>query len=389
MILLQSEEVGKLRKTLESERIARKEQRAPLPAKPTTCDNTAPNVPSQTQPTLPRKSSMKDVTNRSFGQVDRTEQSLQKPADTQEVCYDKSDYKKMQSPNVYQNTRPKTSGGEYTTRRHSEPPLPVRRGRSRSVGVKYPFILPDISIEIPGMASKPSPELSQAREAFSNAEGHDIRSCTVCKNIIERGIDHEHSEPIKKDIKIPKLIPVSQRMPETRPYEEEPTIRPSQPPAVALAAVVKGLSDEHSHLVIQHSHYRSLYFQIDPSMKKTQRKDLWTKMSTLMNAIEVKASHIYDLYDVLEYQKADGSIDVTEHVEETLQSVGIDLVELGLRGGAVPSAQEQNAEPAQRQPWDLDSNENSTQDLPWEGIESTVETSKSNQTGPRRRSWNV
>ena len=348
-----------------------------------------PDAPLETQPPLPLKSSMKDMTRRSFGEVDTTEKSVQEPADTQEVWPDNSHYEKMQRPDVFQNTRPKTSGGEYTTRRHSEPPLPVGRGRSRSVGVKYPFILPDISVEIPGIASQPSPELSRAKEVFSNAQEHDIRSCTVCKNIIERGIDHEHNEGTKKDIKIPKLIPVSQRMPQATQYEEEPTIRPSQPPALALAAVVKGLSDEHSHLVIQYSHYRSLYFQIDPSMKKTQRKDLWAKMSTLMNAIEVKASHIYDLYDVLEGQKDDGTIDLTEHVEETLQSVGIDLVELGLRGGAAPSAQEQNPEPPERQPWDLDSNENSTQDLPWEGIESTVETSKSNQTGPRRRSWNV
>ena len=387
MILLQSEEVGKLRKTLENERIARKENCPSLPAKPITRGDMVADVPSGTPATVPLKSSMKDGTRRSSAQVETAEQSVKASAETQEVLPDQSHHEKMQIPNVFQNTRPKTSGGEYATRRHSEPPIPTSRGRSRSLGVKYPFILPDISIEIPGIASQPSPELSHAREVFSAAKEHDIRSCTVCKNIIERGIDHEHNETITKDIKIPKLIPVSQRMPAATHYEEEPTIRPSQPPATALAAVVKGLSDEHSHLVIQHSHYRSLYFQIDPSMKKTQRKDLWAKMSTLMNAMEVKANQIYDLYDVLEGQKEDGTIDLTEHVEETLQSVGIDLVELGLRGGAA-SLPQQNIEPSQRQPWDLESNENSTQDLPWEGIESTAETSKSYQTGPRRKSWN-
>lgn len=386
MKLSQSEEVGKLRKTLELERLARKEQRASLPAKATAHDDTEQEIPSEPQPTLPRKSPMKDVTWRSFGQVDKTEQSVQESNIAQGVCSYQSNHEELQTPNQSQNTRPKSSGGEYS-RRHSEPPVPVTSRRSRSLGKASHFILPDVTMQISGIAFQPPPGLSQARDDFTQNRDHEIRNCTFCVGVIERGIDHEHNETAKENITIPKPIPVSERVPEANQYEEEPTIRPSQPPAIALATVLKGLSDEHSHLIIHYNHYKSLYVRHDPSIMKTKRKDLWEKMSTMLNAMEAKADQIYALYDVLEGQKQNGNVDL-EHkeVEETLQSAGIDLVELGLRGGAGP-AQGQNPKPAQRQSWDLESNENTTQDLPWEGIESTVETSKTGQTNSRRRSW--
>ncbi len=385
MISLQSDEVGKLRKTLELERLARKEHHTSRPATDVAHDDAAPKIPLESQPALARKSSLKDVTQRSFGQPDRTEQPVQEPTITQEVCCYESDYKIVHRPNISQTTRPKSSGGEHM-RRRSEPSMPTTRRRSRSLGKTSPYILPDITMQISGIACQPRPELSRARAEFTNDKEHEINKCTVCKAIIERGIDHEH-ETAKESIKIPKPVPVSERMPEAAQYEDEPTIRPSQPPALALATVLKGLSDEHSHLIMQYSHYKSLYVGHDPSIMRTKRKDLWEKMRTLLNAMEAKADQIYALYDVLEGQKEDGGIDLDDkEVEETLQSVGIDLVELGLRGGEAP-AREQKPRPAQRQHWDLESNENSTQNLPWEGIESTVETFKSGQTGTRRRSW--
>jgi len=384
--LLQSDEVGKLRKTLELERIARKDQDASRIAKDIVREDAASKIPLERQPTLPRKSSMKDMTRRSFGSADRTEQSVQEPTIAQEVCSNEPDNSTVRIPNLSQATRPKSSGGEHM-RRHSEPSVPVTRRRSRSLGMTSPYLLPDITMRIPGVVCQPRPELSQARTEFADDKGHKIHTCTVCKGIMERGIDHDHNNTAKESIKIPRPVPVSERVPKDKQYEDEPTVRPSQPPAIALAAVLKGLSDEHAHLIMQYSHYKSLYIGHDPSIMKTKRKDLWEKMRTLLNAMEAKADQIYALYDVLEGQKEDGNIDLEDkEVEETLQSVGIDLVELGLRGGEAP-AQEQKPQTAQRQPWDLESNENSTQDLPWEDIESTVETFKSGQTGTRRRSW--
>ena len=389
--LSQSDEVGKLRKTLELERLARKEQRASLPAGPMAQDSSEQETPSEPQPTLARKTSMKDGTWKSFGQLDKTEQSVQEPNVTQEVCFydsnhENSNHEEPQTPKQSQNTRPKSSGGEYS-RRHSEPPVPVARRRSRSLGKASAFILPDVSMRISGIASQLPPELSQARDDFTQNRDHETRNCTFCMGVIKRGINHEHSGTAKENITIPKPIPVSERMPEAIQYEEEPTIRPSQPPAIALATVLKGLTDEHSHLIVQYNHYKSFYVRHDPSMMRTKRKDLWEKMSTMLDATEAKADQIYALYDVLEGQKQNGNVDLEDkEIEETLQSAGIDLVELGLRGGA-GSARGQKSEPAQRQPWDLESNENTTQDLPWEGIESTVETSKTGQAGSRRRSW--
>lgn len=384
--MCQSDEVGKLRKTLELERIARKDQDAPRIAKDIAQEDASSQIAVVSQPILPRKSSMKDMTRRRSSPADRTEQSVREPTVAQEVYSNKPSHSTERTSNLSQATRPKSSGGEHM-RRHSEPSIPITRRRSRSLGMTSPYLLPDITMRIPGIVYQPRPELSRARAEFADNKEHIIDSCTVCKGIMERGIDHDHNNTANESIKIPKPVPVSERVPQDKQYEDEPTVRPSQPPAVALAAVLKGLSDEHAHLIMQYSHYKSLYIGHDPSIMKTKRKDLWEKMRTLLNAMEAKADQIYALYDVLEGQKEDGNIDLEDkEVEETLQSVGIDLVELGLRGGET-QAPEQKSQTAQRQPWDLDSNENSTQNLPWEGIESTVETFKSGQTDTRRRSW--
>ena len=335
---------------------------------------------------LPRKSSMKDVTWRSSSQKDKFEQLPQESNSTQEVnSHDRSHWKKRRL-NASQVPRPKSSGGELKSS-HCEPSAPVTRRRARSVGMTSPFIIPDITIETLGLVSQPPPELSRARQDFTQDKRHDPLQCTICSSIMKHGIDHEHKETAKENIKIPKPVPASERMPAVKQYEEEPTIRPSQPPALALASVLKSLSDEHAHLLIQYTHIKSLYLLHDPAIMKTKRKDLCEKMTSLLNAMELKADQIYSLHDVLEGQTPDGKIDINDQdVEETLQSIGIDLVELGLRGGEAPT-REQTQKSVPRQPWDLESNENSTQDLPWEGIETTVETSKSGQTGTRRRSW--
>jgi hypothetical protein len=255
------------------------------------------------------------------------------------------------------------------------------------------FILPDITMRNPGAADEGASRLSAAaHQVFDNLTQHNSKNCTVCERVIEHGSPHDHGHTGKHTIKIPKPIPVSDRMPAPNPYEEEPTIRPSQPPPIALAKVMKALEDELAHLKMKLSRYQVLYNQHDPSLSQRKRKSTMDKIETLLKAVDAKADQVYQLYDVLEGQKAAGQEISEDEVEMTLQSLGIDLEGMGLRGGGVTEAEDEDEEKGageerKRSPWEGDGSEDeSEEELPWEGIETTIETTgMSGQS--RRRSW--
>lgn len=271
-------------------------------------------------------------------------------------------------------------------RRHSETSILSVRSRRRDLDAENmtsAFIVPDITIRNPGIDSQAVPGMTkEAADVLNGVVKHYSENCTVCKRTISHDEYHEHSA-----IKIPKPVPVSDRMPESSPYEEEPTIRPAQAPGLALAVVMKGLEDELAHLKIELAQYQALYNGHDPALSKRKRKSVYHKIEILLKAIEVKADQVYALYDVLEGQKQDGHEISDEEVEITLQSIGIDVAGLHLRGGGQDEEQQNEEEkPSERQPWDLDSDGESVDDLPWEGIETTVETMKSGFAGQRRSS---
>ena len=290
------------------------------------------------------------------------------------------------STNENNATEPSLLPGAQTehSRRHSETSILSIRSRRRGLDAQNmtsAFIVPDITIRTPGVDSQPVPELTkEAQDVLDGLAKHDGQNCTVCKRAISYSEHHEHCTTGREPITIPRPIPVSERMPKSSPYEEEPTVRPAQAPGLALAIVMKGLEDELAHLKIELAQYQALYNGHDPALSKRRRKSVYCKIEALLKAIEVKADQVYALYDVLEGQKQDGH-------EISLQSVGINTAGLHLRGGGADAEQEkEKGTPSQRQPWDLDSDGESGDDLPWEGIEATVETMKSGFAGRRRSS---
>lgn len=310
---------------------------------------------------LTRKSSMKDITSRSTNTNDAPK------------------------PSILPGAQPEHN------RRHSETSILSSRSRRRGLDAENmtsAFIVPDITIRNPVVDSQPVPELTnEARDVLNGLAKHDGQNCTVCKRAISHDEHHEHDATARQAIKIHKPIPVSERMTKSSPYEEEPTIRPAQAPGLALAVVMKGLEDELAHLKIELARHQALYNGHDPALSKRKRKSVYRKIETLLRAIEMKADQIYALFDVLEGQKQDGHEISEEEVEITLQSVGINAAGLHLRGGGTDVEQENEKDnPSKRQPWDLDSDGESGDDLPWEGIETTVETAKSGFAGRRRSS---
>ncbi|MCJ1393956.1 hypothetical protein MMC18_006833 [Xylographa bjoerkii] len=359
---VESGEIAKLRKTLEQERIARKQRlgQSSKAFQPKT-DNTQP---TDTAP-LPRNSSMKELTAQSGNRV-----------------ADDTIHTQREFDQTIQSRLPTSHH-----RRQSEHSLLEQRNQRRGLGMDdmtSAFIVPDITMRNPTTTSEGTRNMSaSAQQASKNTPKHDDQNCTVCKRVVEHGSSHNHDETVKDTIKIPKPIPVSDRMPEAGPYEEEPTMRPSQPPPVALATVIKGLEDELAHLKIQLSQYQSLYNQHDPALSKRKRKSVLAKIEKLTQAVDIKSDQIYALYDVLEGQKADGHEISEEEIEITLQSIGIDLGKLGLRGGDLP---EENSNTKERHLWELESSSESEGDMPWEGIETTADLTRRSAES-RRGSW--
>ena len=354
---LDRNEVAKLRRTLEQERIERK-HRGAMWHEPSHGDvdinehNEVDGVARTGEEPLPRKSSMKDLTSRSV---------------------------KTDDEHAASNAK----GASALPRRHSETSMlstHSRRRRMNTDNMTSAFIVPDITIRDAAINSQGIPELTKDdRAVLTELAQHNNDNCTVCKP------QPNQDDPHDRIITIPKPVPVSERMPTAGPYEEEPTIRPSQAPGLALATVIKSLKDEIAHLKIQLAKYQSLFNGHDPALSKRKRKSVHGKIEGLLQAIDIKSDQIYALYDVLEGQKQDGHEISEKEVEITLQSIGVNTAGLHLRGGGVVEGGAERKNPPRR-PWDL-SSEDEDDELPWEGIESTMDTTKSGfKPTVRRRS---
>ncbi|KAJ5170356.1 uncharacterized protein N7500_003139 [Penicillium coprophilum] len=342
--VIDEHEISRLRKTLEEERLMRKQRRSSAPKE----SNPAETVNSTRQSILktpaPRKSSLRE-----------SKVEIPRPASAT------GDITTASKANTH-GDRSLTVPIAERSRRHSENSLPAtsqRKKQRNAADMTSAFILPDITLHHVDLAAADPSKLPQAtQKALDSVARHNGQNCTVCKGHSTDGTcSHE-------PVKVTKPIPVSERMPEPSVWNEEPTMRPSQPPAVALATVLKGLEDELSHLKMQLATYQSAYNKLDASLGKRPRKTLQEKIDKIFKDIDMKSDQIYALYDVLEGQKQDGC-EMTEHeMEATLESIGIDV---GM--SHAPDVTGTTDKSSRHGQIDLEDEE----DLPWEGIESTAE----------------
>lgn len=209
------------------------------------------------------------------------------------------------------------------------------------------FILPDIT-------------LGQPDSRLDNVGQHKGKNCTVCKRTVPDDYTCNHL------LNIPRPVPVSDRVSNARAYEEDHTLRPAQQPGIALATVLKALEDELAHMRMQLATYQGAYYKLDASMNKRKRKSLRQKIENLLHHADMKADQIYALYDVLEGQKKVRHQMTEQEMDETLQSIGVDV-----EGQAEKPTNATNKS-SQKQP-ESDFDEDEDDDLPWEGIESTGE----------------
>ncbi|KAL4946638.1 hypothetical protein BDV06DRAFT_208547 [Aspergillus oleicola] len=342
-------EIAQLRKTLEEERLARK-RRSSNPAPEPTATETENFTRQSALKPAPRKSSLKETKPPA-----RPTSALGDLTSTSKVSAAEGD-----SQLTVPAERP---------RRHSDhsatPATAQRRRRRIAEEMTSAFILPDITLRHADLAENLTKLPEATKRVLDRATQHSGKNCTVCKQSVP-GVYCEHTG---EAVKIPKPVPVSERIPEPSIYNEEPTLRPAQSPAVALATVLKALEDELAHLRMQLVSYQGAYNKLDASISKRQRKTLTEKIEKLLKDIDMKADQIYALYDVLEGQRQRGQEMTEQEIEVTLQSIGID---------ANPRLAEVTGTTDKSSRKDATDYDEEDSELPWEGIESTMEVTGEN-----------
>ncbi|EEH07358.1 conserved hypothetical protein [Histoplasma capsulatum G186AR] len=263
-------------------------------------------------------------------------------------------------------------GAAANTTRDLSQRIDTRRRQKRTEEMTSAFILPDITMH--GVTAKPGEPLKlseAAQRVLDDVAQHDGKNCSVCKSVMNKNSTHDHSGEGHDSIKVSKPIPVSDRMPDPSPYNEEPTLRPSQPPAVALAAVLKLLEDELAHLKMRLALQQTALNKHDASLGKKQRKSILHTIEAILREIDMKSDQIYALYDVLEGQKENSHEMTQDEVDVTLQSIGLGRV-------TGKGASDYTDRLGRNDPKDKDATrahdsegDSDYDELPWEGFEST------------------
>lgn len=284
---IDAEQIAQLRRALEEERAGLRAKRTSESRERTTREDTARSAvsaKSTRQHSLPRKSSMKDITERTTtGAFDEaTGRASQRDADPTQTGQTDVD------ASILSNT---------SRRRRSAP----------TDNMTSAFILPDLKMTNSRRNSTAKIDMTEK----VNSRSHDNDNCTVCRR--------DATNPPTSTLQVPKLVPVSARMPENEP---DATMRPSVAPREALALVVKELCDERAHLHLELAAARAMLEAHDVSMGMKKRNQINEVIKDVLRLIEVKDTQIYHLYDVLEGQNGN---DITEaDVEELTREIRVE-----------------------------------------------------------------
>ncbi|KAI8935347.1 hypothetical protein NX059_007932 [Plenodomus lindquistii] len=234
-----------------------------------------------------------------------------------------------------------------------------RRRRSAPNEMTSAFIVPDIKL---GTLKQATTTLNLAHRHIP--KDHDNVNCTVCRR---EGLSTSNA-----DFRVPKLIPVSVRTAD----DVDATLRPSRSPKEALALVVKELHDERAHLHAELAVSRAMLECHDPSLGNRKRLEYTASCQDLLSRISVKEMQIYHLYDVLEGQQNE---DITEaDVEELTREIRMEDAagpakekkKVTIRS-FVDESEDESMEvgrEAQQEKHEHEE-EGDTQELPWEGFE--------------------
>lgn len=187
------------------------------------------------------------------------------------------------------------------------------------------FILPDITFNLqPAMSSQAAP-LVNSRPHLDIAQRNSTQSHVEQADLLDLAPIQAYDQQAQQTAESPKLPPISDEELDITIYDEEPSIRPSQPPDVALAVVLESLQTELTSQRAQLAKYQRNYDRQDVAINRRQRKQILGKIQALLESCDLKADQIYNLHDVIEGHKKQGQPITKDQVDNTLQSLGLDL----------------------------------------------------------------
>ncbi|PWO24275.1 AAR2 domain containing protein [Pyrenophora tritici-repentis] len=288
---IKKDDIARLRRSLEEERAARLRATSAQADEPIRDDTirsqrqaredtvrSVASAKSERRPSLVRKSSLKDTTQRT--------NATQFEEDTGNMSNLDADTEATQT---------KQSGIDASSMSNTG-----RRRRSAPTEMTSAFIVPDIKLN-----SAKSPTTATSCKPIS--KDHDNVNCTVCRR--------EGYTTSTEPLRVPKLVRVSVRTAD----DVDATLRPAQSPKEALALVVKELKDERVHLHTELAVHRAMLEHHDPSLGDRRRRELNAAIQDMLRRIELLDRQIYRLYDVLEGQQVD---DMTEQdIEDITEQI--------------------------------------------------------------------
>jgi hypothetical protein len=290
---IDSAQIAQLRRTLELERAAARQRASEQEKGAETVQpqqqihedtvRSVASAKSERRPSLPRKSSLKDITQRT--NVTQFEEDI-----TGNLSNLDADAEATQT----RQSAVDNSMLSNTSRR--------RRGAPNEL--TSAFIVPDIKLEA---RKQTTTTLKVSHKAA--AKDHDNSNCTVCRR--------EGLTTATEDLRIPKLVPVSSRTAE----EVDATLRPARSPKEALALVVKELRDERAHLHMELAVMRAMLESHDVSLGNRRRQEINASIQNILRRLEIKDTQIYNLYDVLEGQQNDEITELdVENITEQIRA---------------------------------------------------------------------
>jgi hypothetical protein len=283
---IDKDQIAQLRRRLEEDRIAKRQSTSAeeiaredtVRSQRQTREDTVRSVASaksERRPSLVRKSSLKDTTQRT--------NNTQFEEDTGNLSNLDADGEATQTKQSVIDA----SMASNTSRRR----------RSAPTEMTSAFIVPDIKLSTSKQATT---TINMQRPL---PKEHDNANCTYCRR--------EGYTTATDALHVPKLVPASVRTAD----DVDATLRPAQSPREALALVVKGMNDERIHLLAELAVQRALLEQHDPSLGQRKRIAINDAIQDLLRRIDYLDKQIYRLHDVLEGQRAD---DLTEQEVEEL-----------------------------------------------------------------------
>jgi hypothetical protein len=298
-------EIAKMRKKLEEEYIANRNQHVASASRAPQTEEFTSRSQGTTR-NVTRKSSQKDLAGRS-----RATSRARSHSRARSLIDDLLDSQSELSAPDDDNLAEERTGRQDTIRSNmSRASNKSRRRRSSAfTEMTSAFILPDIT-----MAAHLVNATSNS--ILDDVPAHDSKRCSVCKRILSSNTLNI------EDINAPTPIPVSIRT----ATDVDATLRPTQGPVQALGLVLKQLNDELTHLKLSLHVTEEKVRSSDPSLGKRARKALHERIDVLNRAINAKSDQIYALYDVVEAHKVDiGKLGeeeaLPEEVEKTLESI--------------------------------------------------------------------